>query len=182
MTEIATPQKAWSSNPATGRKKAVFEEVGAWEEGHWFAVTREIFRARTQFQEVLIIQTAEYDKMLVLDGHTQSTQDDEGIYHECLVQPAMLLHPSPRRVLIIGGGEGATAREVLRHPSVESVTMVDIDGELIEACRKHLPEWHAGAFEDPRFHLIIGDGLAFIDLQVHAFQHFHGHVALMKSL
>jgi spermidine synthase len=153
---------SWSSNARSTGPSETFEETGAWQEGHWFAVTEEILRTTTKFQEVRILETAEYGRMLVLDGHTQSAADDEDIYHECLVQPAMLLHPDPRRVLIIGGGEGATAREVLRHAKVEAVTMVDLDGELVELCREHLPQWHAGAFDDPRLTLIAGDGLEFI--------------------
>ncbi len=153
---------SWTSNARTAEPNERFEETGAWAEGHWFAVENEVFRGRTTFQDVLIVDTTEYGRMLVLDGHTQSAEDDEDIYHECLVQPAMLLHPDPKRVLIIGGGEGATAREVLRHRGVEQVTMVDLDGELVEICHEHLPRWHAGAFEDSRLTLIAGDGLDFI--------------------
>ena len=163
MVDASMALPGWSSNARTANTRDTFEETGNWEEGHWFAIKREIMTLQTQFQEVRIIDTEEYGKMLILDGHTQSAEDDERLYHESLVHPAMLLHPNPRRVLIIGGGEGATAREVLRHPGVEQVTMVDLDGELIEACRKHLAEWHDGAFDDPRFRLIIGDGLAFLD-------------------
>jgi spermidine synthase len=153
---------SWTSNARPEEFAERFEETGAWAEGHWFAVEGEAFSGRTRFQDVQILDTTEYGRMLVLDGHVQSVEDDEGIYHESLVQPAMLLHPEPKRVLIIGGGEGATAREVLRHPSVQQVTMVDLDGELVELCREHLPQWHAGAFDDPRVQLVVGDGLRFI--------------------
>jgi spermidine synthase len=153
---------SWTSNPRDEAFQERFEETGAWAEGHWFAVEGETYRGRTRFQDVLILDTTEYGRMLVLDGHVQSVEDDEDIYHESLVQPAMLLHPDPKRVLIIGGGEGATAREVLRHPSVQQVTMVDLDGELVALCREHLPQWHAGAFDDPRVQLVVGDGLRFI--------------------
>jgi spermidine synthase len=101
--------------------------------------------------------------MLVLDGLIQSAEDDEHSYHEALVHPGMIAHANPREVLIIGGGEGATLREVLRYRSVERATMVDIDGELIELCKQHLDDWHRGSFDDPRTELIIGDGRAFLE-------------------
>jgi len=93
----------------------------------------------------------------------QSSEDDEDLYHEMLVQPAMLCHSNPHHVLIIGGGEGAALREVLAHPSVKSVVMVDIDQKLVELCREHLSSWHCGAFDNPRVHLIYEDGRRFIE-------------------
>ena len=103
-------------------------------------LSQDTFRSRAQFQNVAIIDTEKFGKMLVLDGDTQSAQHDEYIYHEALVHPALSLHRNPRHVLVIGGGEGATIREVLRHPTVERVIMIDIDGELVEQCKLLLPE------------------------------------------
>jgi Spermidine synthase len=79
-----------------------------------------------------------------------------------LVHPALVTHGNPRDVLIIGGGEGATLREVLRYRSVRSATMVDIDGEVVEVCEKYLPEMHQGSFRDPRTRLVIGDGREYL--------------------
>ena len=93
----------------------------------------------------------------------QSAQSDEKQYHEALVHPALLQHPNPRRVLICGGGEGATAREVLKHPSVTNVVMVDIDARVMELSRQYLPEWNAGVWDDPRFHCVVADALVFLD-------------------
>lgn len=121
-----------------------------------------IHHGRTAFQNVLIADTFNYGRALMLDGAIQSAQDDEAIYHELLVQPAMLRHPDPRDVLIIGGGEGATLREVLVHRSVKSATMVDLDREVVELCREHLGAWHRGAFDDPRVRLAFEDGRKFI--------------------
>ena len=122
-----------------------------------------LFTGRTAYQEVTILDTHDYGKMLILDGQPQSAEEDESIYHEALVHPAMMTHPHPRRVLIIGGGEGATLREVLRYGSVEQAVLVDIDRELIELCQKFLPEWHQGAFYDPRVELIFADGKAYME-------------------
>ncbi len=114
---------------------------------------------KTPFQEMYIVETGAYGKALVLDGKWQSSVVDEFLFHEPLVQPAMIQHGAPRRVLILGGGEGATAREALRWSTVEKVAMVDIDREVVEACRRHLPEMHQNAFDDPRFELVIDDAL-----------------------
>lgn len=132
-------------------------------EHHSFSVRSCLFKGRTPFQDVTILDTYEFGKMLVIDGRTQSAEDDEYIYHEALVHPGMLTHPGPRSILIIGGGEGATLREILRYRSVERVVMVDIDQELVELCWKLLPEWHAGAFQDPRVELTFTDGMQYVE-------------------
>ncbi len=140
-----------------------YTETGTPHEVHNFAVKSFLYTGRTAFQEVAILDTYEYGKMLVIDGKTQSAEDDEYVYHEALVHPAMLTHPCPRSVLVIGGGEGATLREVLLYRSVERVVMVDIDRELVELCQKHLPEWHKGAFQDPRVELVFADGKEYVE-------------------
>ncbi len=140
-----------------------YRETGTPYEVHSFAVRSFLFTGQTAFQGVAILDTQEYGKMLVIDGRTQSAEEDEYIYHEALVHPAMLTHPDPRRVLILGGGEGATLREVLRYRSVERVVMVDIDQELVELCQKWLPEWHQGAFQDPRVELVFADGKDYVE-------------------
>jgi spermidine synthase len=104
-----------------------------------------------------------YGKALILDGKVQSTTVDEFIYHESIIHPAMLCHPNPRRVFVVGGGEGAPVREILKHRSVESVLMVDIDSAVVEFCRRHLPEMSAGAFEDPRVRVEFMDARAFLE-------------------
>lgn len=139
-----------------------YREAPTPHEVHHFAVRSCLFTGRTRFQDVAILETHEYGKMLVIDGRTQSAEDDEYIYHEALVHPAMLTHPNPRTVLIIGGGEGATLREILFYRSVERVVMVDMDQELVELCQKLLPEWHEGAFDDPRGELIFADGRDYV--------------------
>lgn len=140
-----------------------YTETCTRHESHNFALKSCLFAGRTAFQDVAILDTLEYGKMLVVDGRTQSAEEDEYIYHEALVHPAMLAHPDPRRVLIIGGGEGAVLREVLRYRSVERVVMVDIDEELVELCQKLMPEWGEGAFQDPRAELVFADGKTYVE-------------------
>lgn len=126
-------------------------------------VTRILAQRRTPYQEMAIVETGAYGKALVLDGKWQSCTGDEFLYHEALVHPAMIQHGAPAKVLILGGGEGATLREALRWTTVERAVMIDIDGEVVEACREHLPEMHQGAFEDPRAELVVGDALTWIE-------------------
>ncbi len=108
---------------------------------------------RTKFQSIEIIRTGSFGKCLILDGKMQSSEVDEFIYHEALVQPAMITHPCPETVFIAGGGEGATLREILSHKTVKRVVMIDIDEEVIAACKKFLPDYSQGAFEDKRTEL-----------------------------
>jgi spermidine synthase len=132
-------------------------------EGHAHAIVRTLFSLRTDFQQVEILETASYGKCLVLDGRIQSSVADDFIYHESLVHPAMIVHPRPESALVIGGGEGATLRELLRYPSIRRAVMVDIDRAVVEACRTHLPEMHRGAFDDPRVELRHEDARAWLE-------------------
>lgn len=149
-------------------------ETGARCYGFWYEeqVTEELllkmslrkilFEGESKFQRVQVVETAPFGKTLVLDDHTQSAELDERSYHEALVHPAMLAHGAPKRVFIGGGGEGATAREVLKWKSVEKVVMVDLDEIACKQCRDHLPTWNAGVYEDPRFEIHYEDALAFL--------------------
>ncbi len=132
-------------------------------ENHMHGIDRIVFSKRTAFQDVEILDLKDYGRCLILDGKMQSSQSDECIYHEVMVHPALLSHPNPKKVFIVGGGEGATLREVLRHPSVEDVLMVDIDQEVVDACKRYLPEWHQGAFDDPRVTLKYLDARKYIE-------------------
>ena len=120
------------------------------------------YSGRSDFQQVAVLRSPVFGKMLVLDGDTQSSQADERIYHETLVHPALAGAADRSGVLIIGGGEGATLREVLRSREVSRCTMVDIDALVVELSKRYLPEWSAGAFDDRRARVIVGDALEFM--------------------
>jgi spermidine synthase len=133
-------------------------------EGHVHAIVRTLALARTPYQQVEILETASYGKCLVLDGRIQSSERDEFIYHEALVHPGLLaVDGPPRSALVIGGGEGATLREFLRYPSLRRAVMVDIDAEVVALCRRHLPEMHQGAFDDPRTEVVHEDARAWLE-------------------
>jgi spermidine synthase len=120
---------------------------------------------KTRFQEYKIFENRVWGRMLILDGRLQSAEMDEFIYHEALVHPGLLAHPEPRRVLVVGGGEGATLREVLRYGAVRRAVMVDLDQELVEVCREWLPTFHQGAFDDPRTEAVFADGRGWLASQ-----------------
>jgi spermidine synthase len=139
-----------------------YVEEFAPSEQHHHAVDELYYAGHSEYQQIAVLRSPVFGKMLVLDGDTQSAQADERIYHETLVHPALAGAADRREVLILGGGEGATLREVLRCADVARCTMVDIDGLVVELAKKYLPEWSDGAFEDARARVIVGDALEFM--------------------
>tara|TARA_B100002051_G_scaffold276606_1_gene326074 strand:+ start:453 stop:1295 length:843 start_codon:yes stop_codon:yes gene_type:complete len=117
---------------------------------------------RSPFQRISVICSERYGKGLLLDGCWMTAEHQERHYHEPLVHPALCAAQSIERVLIIGGGDGGTARECLRHTDVTHLDMVEIDGRVVELSRTHLPMIGGSAWSDPRFHLTIGDGIAWV--------------------
>ena len=120
-----------------------------------------LFRARTPYQDLLVIDTYEYGRMLVLDGMVMVTDFDEFIYHEMIIHIPMCLHPNPKRVLVIGGGDGGSVREILRHPSVERVVLCEIDEEVINASRKFFPIL-SKELDNPKVEIIIQDAIEYV--------------------
>jgi spermidine synthase len=100
--------------------------------------------------------------LLMLDGRFMTSEADEFFYHEVLVHPAAITHPSPKKVLILGGGDGGAAEEVLKHPSVRQVTLVDIDEQVVQVAREQLTAIHRGALDDPRVRVLCRDGAVFV--------------------
>ena len=125
-------------------------------------VKRHVLSVKTSFQQVEIFDTYNFGRIVILDNKIQSAETDEFIYHETLVHPSMIAHPDPEHILILGGGEGATIREVLKHPTVQRVVMIDIDEEFIHLCKKYLKKWHCGSFDDDRVELIFADAKEYI--------------------
>jgi spermidine synthase len=131
---------------------------------HWIyhRIKKHVVSVRTPFQHVDILDTYEYGRMVVLDGQIQSAESDEFIYHEILVHPAMITHPKPVHILILGAGEGATLREVLRHPTVGRVVMIDIDRDFVRLCKRYLKKWHRGSFTNQKVELVYDDAIAYL--------------------
>ena len=130
---------------------------------HKHAFRDVVCHVQSKTQKIIIVNTYNYGRCLILDNEFQSAEMDEFIYHEALVHPSLVLHPGAESVLILGGGEGATLREVLRYQTVKKAVMVDIDGEMIACSKKFLPSFHAGAFDDSRVELVIEDGRKYLE-------------------
>jgi spermidine synthase len=128
--------------------------------GIFFRAKRRLLSERTPFQKMDIYETDSHGRVLLLDGLVQTTERDEFFYHEMLVHPAMMAHPRPQDILIIGGGDGGALREVLRH-RVRTATLVEIDARVIEVCRKYFPGL-SSSFEDKRAKVVVEDGNRFI--------------------
>lgn len=124
-------------------------------------VAKTIYTEKTQYQDLAIIETKQFGRMLVLDGVVQTTIADEFCYHELISHVALFTHPNPKKVAVIGGGDGGVIREILKHESVEKAYLIEIDKGVVEASKKHLPEI-SYALDDPRTEVIITDGIKFV--------------------
>ncbi len=136
-----------------------------------FTVKQSYESFATPFQTIDVFEAEDFGTVLALGGVTNVTDRDESGYHEMLAHVPLLAHPNPKRVLIIGGGDGGTLREVLRHPEVERAVLVDIDGEVIRVARQYFPHL-AVALDDPRAEVIVGDGLAYVEVAAAQGEHF----------
>ncbi|AUX92420.1 polyamine aminopropyltransferase [Mixta gaviniae] len=131
--------------------------------GQYFTVDKVLYREKTEHQDLIIFENAAFGRVMALDGVVQTTERDEFIYHEMLTHVPLLAHGHAKKVLIIGGGDGGMLREVSRHAGLEQITMVEIDAGVVEFCRQYLPNHSAGAYDDPRFRLVIDDGVNFVN-------------------
>ena len=131
--------------------------------GQSFTVDRILFEDKTEHQHLVIFENRGFGRVMALDGVIQTTEKDEFIYHEMLTHVPVFAHGAAQRVLIIGGGDGGTLREVLKHKSIEHVTMVEIDQAVVDMCKQWLPNHSADAYEDPRVNLVIDDGMRFVN-------------------
>lgn len=137
------------------------EEVWAGQVRHGLKVTEHLHQEQSRFQTIQVADTEAYGRVLMLDGLFQTSEVDEHYYHEMLVHPALVSAPAIDRVLVIGGGDGGTVREVLRHPEVREAIMVEIDERVVAVCKQLLPSIGT-AFDDPRLELLIDDGVRYV--------------------
>jgi spermidine synthase len=131
--------------------------------GFYYDITKVLVRVRSAWQTIELAESPEFGKVLLLDGITQVALKGEERYHESLVIPAMLSHPDPQRVLVIGGGDGGVLREVLTFGTVRNAVMVELDEAVISFSKQYMPEISAGAFDDPRAEIVVGDGRAYVE-------------------
>ena len=126
-----------------------------------FRLKRRVFKGRSAFQTVEVVETAGHGRLLLIDGMTMVSERDEFVYHEMIAHVPLFVHPNPKRVLVIGGGDGGSVREVLKHKSVERCVLVEIDGLVVEASRKYIP-LTASKLSDKRAAVRIEDGVKFV--------------------
>ena len=146
MTEPSPAAEGWIDEPHQGVRYGLAGRV--------------LVEEQSDFQRITVIDSQRYGKGLLLDGCWMTAEHQERHYHESLVHPALCSAASIERVLVIGGGDGGTARECLRHPEVKHLDMVEIDGRVVELSQEHLSSIGGGCWSDPRFHLTVGDGIA----------------------
>jgi spermidine synthase len=130
--------------------------------GFYIKADRKLGEWKTPFQQLQIYDTPQYGKLFRLDGFNMTSERDEFVYHENLIHPAATAHAAPKKVLIIGGGDGGSSEEVLKHPSVEQVTMVEIDADVIRVAKEHFNAVHNGVFDNPKLRVLVEDGLQFV--------------------
>jgi spermidine synthase len=132
------------------------------DSGFFVRSAREFERFQSPFQAVEVHDTVPFGTLFRLDGHFMTSEKDEFFYHENLVHTAAITHPAPERALVIGGGDGGSAEELLKYATMKSVTLVEIDLAVIDIARKYFGAVHRGALDDPRLTLKVEDGLAFV--------------------
>lgn len=130
--------------------------------GQRFQVVRELAHVKSPFQDIVVFESSSHGRVLVLDGVIQITERDEFVYQEMLAHVPLFVHPDPKRVLIIGAGDGGVLKRVLQHDTVEKAVMVEIDGDVISLAREHMPEIAGDAWNDPRAEIIVGDGIDYV--------------------
>ena len=137
--------------------------------GYFYTVRKKIHSCSTRFQKLELVESDELGRTLILDGITQVAENSEFQYHEPMVHPALCAHPDPRHVLVIGAGDGAILREVLKYPGVKSVDLAELDDGVIAFSKKYLGSIHKNAFSDPRVRVNIVDGRKFVHEHPHCF-------------
>lgn len=126
-----------------------------------YKFTKTLLNKKTPFQELTIVQSETLGNILLLDGIVQTTEKDEYVYHEMITHIPLFTHPNPKKVLVVGGGDGGTIREVLKHPSIEKAVLCEIDEEVIKASKEFLPTISCG-LDNPKCEIFIGDGIKYV--------------------
>src|SRR3954469_13704896 len=130
--------------------------------GFYIRADKQIGEWQTKFQKMQIYDTPHYGKLFRLDGFNMTSEKEEFVYHENLIHPALTAHTAPKRVLIIGGGDGGSSEEALKHPTIDQVTMVEIDADVITVAKEHFRAVHNGVFDNPQLRVRIEDGMKFV--------------------
>jgi spermidine synthase len=153
------------------RDKRLMHEHLNEDYGFFIRSSKLLETSKTRFQDLEIHETPQFGKLFRLDGCFMTSEREEFVYHETLIHTALTAHPAPKRVLVIGGGDGGAAEEVLKHPSVEQVVMVELDGKVVEIAKQHFATIHRGVFDNPKLKVLIEDGLKYLSDTKEKFDH-----------
>lgn len=145
-----TPGEEWFGEPP----------IGGYQQR--YKVNTHLHHEQTSLQDLRVVELQAFGRALILDGTLQTSVADEFTYHEMLVHVPLFAHPRPRTVLIIGGGDGGTARHVFMHSGIERAVQVEIDGGVVSACKRLMPGLNGTAYADPRLELHIADGASYV--------------------
>jgi spermidine synthase len=159
LISVFNPEKVIAEG-ISGRERVTENRLPGY--GYFVEITELIADVQSPYQHIQLFNNGGLGRVLVLDGLFQTSEKDEYYYHEPLAHMPLLSHPSPRDVLIVGGGDGGIAKEVLKHPSVESCTLVEIDETVINLAKEHLPLIHQGVFNNPKLNVVVEDGYKYV--------------------
>ncbi len=151
-------------------KRFMYERLNG-DYGFFLRSSRLVEASKTRFQDLEIHETPQFGKLFRLDGCFMTSEREEFVYHETLIHPALAALSAPKRVLIIGGGDGGAAEEALKHPSLDQVVMVELDEKVVEIAKQHFGAIHRGAFVHPKLKLLIDDGLKYLAETKEKFDH-----------
>lgn len=158
---VAAAAAAQAPGGGAGKDELVFDWLNA-HAGYGFTASRQLQALDSPYQRVEVYDTPQFGKLFRLDGRLMTSEKDEFFYHECMTHPALITHPNPQSVLVIGGGDGGSSEEIFKHPNVKRIVMAELDAAVIDVARTHLGEIHRGALDDPRLEIKIGDGFAYV--------------------
>lgn len=160
----AVRQQLWRGDIATngvGQYPWVMEQLT--ENAAFGFRAHNVQRQHTPFQTLEMLDTPSFGRVMRLDDHFMTSEGEEFFYHECMAHPAAMAHPDPQQVLVIGGGDGGLAEELLKHNTVQRLVLAELDEAVIEVSKAQLQRVHNGVWDDPRLQLQIGDGMAYVD-------------------
>ncbi len=157
-----------SEDPQTRSGELLLEWLNP-QSAFGYRARRRLETVRSPYQTIEVFDTEQFGKLFRLDGWYMTSERDEFFYHEAMIHPAALSHPAPRSALVIGGGDGGSTEEILKHPTIERVVVAELDAAVIDVARKHLSGVHRGALDDPRVRLVIGDGYDHVERSTEQF-------------
>jgi len=157
----AAGASAQAPGGGTSSSELIFDWLNA-NSGYGFTTSRRLQTIESPYQRVEVYETPQFGRLFRLDGRLMTSEKEEFFYHECMTHPALLTHPNPQSVLVIGGGDGGSSEEIFKHPGVKRIVMAELDAAVIDVARTYLGEIHRGALNDPRLEIRIGDGFEYV--------------------